>query len=112
MIEGRLSFNNAGQEGTPELIVKDIMPLDVAVMRYAKKLRLSCKNAALEDHILEALGRAFEAHPGKCPVVLEHETPEGLALLEVDRRVRLDKNLLDSMEKILGEKSWRIENAS
>ncbi len=112
MASGRLTFNKLGQEGAAELIVEEILPLEAAMMRFAKRLRLSCKSAALEDDVLEDLSRTLDLHQGKCPVTLEHEAPEGLAVLEVSQKVKLDKNLLDSIEKILGEKSWRIESAS
>ena len=115
---GRLSFNRAGgsgeaAEGTaPEIIVEEIHSLDNAVTKFARRLKLSCRRGELGEEQLGALRDALGAHQGRCPVVLEHETPEGVAVLEVDQRVRLDQNLLESIEKILGEKSWQIESAS
>ena len=109
---GRLSFRGEGPESAPELIVEEIQPLDMAVMRFGRKLRLSCDAAAFESERLERLRKALERHPGSCPVTLEHETPGGTAVLEADQRVRLDQNLLESIEEILGRNSWRIESAS
>ena len=109
---GRLSFRGDGAEGAPELIVEELLPLDLAVIRYGKALQLSADASALEAGTLEKLREAFERHPGACPVQLEHETAEGTAVLELDLRVRLDSNLLDSIETILGKSSWRIKSAS
>ncbi len=109
---GRLSFRGEGPESAPELIAEEILPLELALLRYGRRLRLKATAAALEEEALAALKEALEAHPGSCPVLLEHETPEGAAVLELEQGVRLDLNLLESLEEILGKKSWRIESAS
>jgi DNA polymerase-3 subunit alpha len=115
-VEGKLSFRgdvgDAAAAGAPELIVQDILQLETAASRNAKRLRLTCDPESLGDAALEELREVLERSPGPCPVVLEHETPEGTAILELDSRVTVDKNLLESIHKILGDKSWRIESAS
>jgi len=109
---GRLSFKGEDMGGGgPELIVDEMSPLDMAVSRYAKRLRLKC-DATLGTEKLESLRDILEAHRGPCPVVLEQETHEGLAILEVDQRVGLSQALLESLESLLGEKSWRIDPSS
>ncbi len=109
---GRLSVRGEGAESAPELIVDEIQPLELAMLRFGRKLRIFAHAEALEESVLERLRSALEEHPGRCPVVMEHETPEGRAVLELEHKVRLDQNLLDSIVTILGEKSWRIESAS
>ncbi|MBI5240330.1 MAG: DNA polymerase III subunit alpha [Elusimicrobia bacterium] len=112
-VEGKLLFQgDAGESAVPELSVQDILPLETAASRNAKRLRLACDPDAMGDTALEALREVLERRPGPCPVILEHETLEGTAILELDSRVSIDKNLLESITKILGEKSWRIESAS
>ena len=110
-VSGRLSFRGEGPEAEPELIVDEIQPLDMALIRFGRKLYLAGASG-LEEDALQRLRQAMDRHPGNCPVFLDHETPEGTAVLELDQRVRLDENLLESIETILGEKSWRIESAS
>jgi DNA polymerase-3 subunit alpha len=110
-VSGRLSFRGEGPESPAEMIVEEIMPVDMAVLRYGRKLRLKAPGG-LEDAALERLRMAFASHPGNCPVSIELATPEGDAVLDTDQKVRLDQNLLESIETILGEKSWRIESAS
>ncbi len=106
---GRLSFRgeDAGT-GAPELIVDELTPLDLAVSRFAKRLRLKC-DPALGTEVLEALREALEKHQGPCAVVLEQETPEGLAVLEIDQRVVLSQALFEAVEALLGERCWRID---
>ncbi|MEK7383295.1 MAG: DNA polymerase III subunit alpha, partial [Elusimicrobiota bacterium] len=109
---GRLSFKgeDAGT-GAAELIVDEMSPLDLAVSRYAKRLRLMC-DAAMGTEKLESLRDLLEAHRGPCAVVLEQETSEGLALLEVDQRVTLNQPLLEAVEALLGERSWHIDSGN
>jgi DNA polymerase-3 subunit alpha len=115
-VEGKLSFRgdvgDAAAAGAPELVVQDILALETAASRNARRLRLACDPEAMSDAVFEELREALERSPGPCPVILEHETPEGTAVLELDARVTVDKNLLESIVKILGKKAWRIESAS
>ena len=104
---GRLSFR--GEEGaSAELIVDELTPLDLAVSRFAKRLRLRC-DATVGVEKLEALRDALEAHRGPCAVVLEQETPEGDALLDVEQRVVLNAPLFEAVEALLGPHCWRID---
>ncbi|MDE2491882.1 MAG: DNA polymerase III subunit alpha [Elusimicrobia bacterium] len=106
---GRLSFRgeDAGS-GAPELIVDELTALDMAVSRYAKRLRLRC-DGTVGVETLEALRDALEAHRGPCPVVLEQETPEGLAVLEIGHSATLSQGLFEAVESLLGERCWRID---
>jgi DNA polymerase-3 subunit alpha len=112
-VEGKLSFRGEGGESAaPEIVVNDILSLEAAASRHARRLRLACDPAAVPDAVLEELREVLERNPGPCPVVLEHDTLGGTAVLELDQRVMIGKNLLESIQKLLGEKSCRIENAS
>ncbi len=112
-VEGKLSLRGDGDEAaTPEVQVQDILPLETAASRHARRLRLAYDPAILSDSALEDLRAVLERQSGPCPVSLEHDTPEGTEILELDCRVTLSQNLLESVEEILGEKSWRIESAS
>jgi DNA polymerase-3 subunit alpha len=108
-VTGRLSFRGEETEGaTGELIVDEMVPLDMAVTRFAKRLRLKCDNTVGTEK-LEALRDALEMHRGPCGVVLEQETPDGTAILEVDQRVALTAALFEAVEGVLGKNCWRIE---
>jgi hypothetical protein len=41
--------------------------------------------------------------------VLEQETPEGIAFLDVEPRVALNAPLFEAVEAILGPHCWRID---
>ena len=109
-VTGRLSFKgeDAGEGSTAELIVDEMAPLDSSATKFAKRLRLKC-DSTLGTEKLEALRDILEKHEGPCPVVLEQETSEGTAVLEVDQRVILNQSLFEAIEAILGQRSWNIE---
>jgi DNA polymerase-3 subunit alpha len=112
---GRLSFRGEpGEEtqgATGELMVDEITPLDMAVTRFAKRLRLKC-DLTVGTEKLEALRDALEAHRGTCAVVLEQETPDGIAFLDIEQRVALNAPLFEAVEGILGPHCWRIESSN
>ncbi|MDE2236517.1 MAG: hypothetical protein KGK30_01385, partial [Elusimicrobia bacterium] len=108
-VSGRLSFRGEGPEAAAELIVEEVAPLDFALLRYARKLRLLADPAGLEDSTLEALRRLLDDNPGHCPVVIEHPAPDGLAVLELDAKARPSQALFDGLERLLGPKSWDVE---
>ena len=107
---GRLSFKgeDGAQAGAPEIIIDELAPLDQAVSRFAKRLRLRCDDT-VGTETLEKLRDALDASRGPCPVALESETHDGVALLELDQRVTLTPALIESVEALLGERSWKID---
>ncbi|MBI3549036.1 MAG: DNA polymerase III subunit alpha [Elusimicrobia bacterium] len=110
-VSGRLSTR--GEDSKPELIVEEILPIDLALQRWARRLTVSFSTTALEDSTLEALRDVLARHPGNCPVMLRVETPaHGMALVETETRVSLAGNLLEELETTLGERTWQIESAS
>ncbi|MFA6316205.1 MAG: DNA polymerase III subunit alpha [Elusimicrobiota bacterium] len=112
---GKLSFSKSGgdeAEGGPELFLDELSPLAEALPRYARKLVIACEPSSLDEGALRALRTALEEHRGRCPVELQHQTPDGVEVLEVEQHVLIDQNLLESLDSILGERAWRIENAS
>ncbi|MDE2314323.1 MAG: hypothetical protein KGL04_09135, partial [Elusimicrobia bacterium] len=120
-VSGRVSFRGEGPggktdgpglEGSAEIIADDILPLDAALIRFGRRLRLFPGAKAGDAVALEELKNALETSHGSCHVLLEQRTAEGVAWLETDYRVRPEQNLLKSIERIFGEKSWRIESAS
>lgn len=108
---GRLSTR--GEDQTPELIAEEILPIDLALQRWARRLTVNFSTTALEESALSGLRDILEKHPGSCPVVLKVETPaHGTALVETETRVSLAGGLLEDLEKTLGENTWQIESAS
>ena len=110
-VVGRVSVRGEGPEAAPELIVEEIAPLDFAILRSAKKLKLHADLDGLPDEKLEKLRWLLSENAGQVPVTVEHETAEGTAVLELDSRLRLSQPVLDTLEAILGPKCWSIECA-
>lgn len=109
-VTGRLSFKgeDAGEGATAELIVDEMIPLDSSATKFAKRLRLKC-DATVGTEKLEALRDVLERFEGPCPVALEQETGEGVAILDVDQRVNLNQSLFEAVEAILGPRCWNID---
>ena len=104
------------EEGTPaapEMLVEEVMPLEMAVNRFARSLTLRLTKAGLEDSLLSDVKRALDRHPGRIPVLLRLEAPAAAAtLIETDEKVALNDGLFEQLSRILGEKAWKIESAS
>ena len=116
-VAGRLSFQSGlkAEEGAPprpELIVEEILPIDMALARFARSLTLHFSTVGLEDRLLEDLKRVLRRYPGRTPVFLSLETTtHGQALIETDEKVALQDRLFEQLGDLLGEKSWKIESA-
>ena len=106
---GRLSFKgeDAGA-GTPELIIDELIPLDSSATKFAKRLRLKC-DVTVGTEKLETLRDVLERFEGPCPVTLEQDTPDGIAMLDIDQRVNLNQVLFEALEAILGPRCWNID---
>ncbi len=117
-VSGRvqLAQDFRAEEGTPaspEMVVEEVMPLDMAVNRFARALTLSMGKAGLEESLLADVKHALTRHPGRIPVVLRLETPSGPAtVIETDETVALTDNLFEQLGRLLGDKAWKIESAS
>jgi DNA polymerase-3 subunit alpha len=117
-VSGRLSFptNFRGDDDAkpdPEIIVEEIMPIDMAINRYARALTLQFSTIGLEEDLLVDLKRVLRKHPGRIPVFIKLDTPaHGQTLVETEERVVLKDGLFDQLGKILGEKAWKIESVS
>jgi DNA polymerase-3 subunit alpha len=112
-VAGRVNSRGDAENQNVELIADEILPIEHAVARLAKRLTIPFSTAALEKPALEDLRRVLEKHPGRCPVTLRLDTPaHGSSLLETDTLVKLEESLFDDLEKILGDKTWQIESGS
>ncbi|MEK7234289.1 MAG: DNA polymerase III subunit alpha [Elusimicrobiota bacterium] len=108
-VTGRVSFKGEDSgAGIPELIVDDMIPLDSSTTKFAKRLRLKC-DVTVGTEQLEALRDVLESFKGPCPVALEQETSEGVAILDLDQRVNLNQALFEALETILGTHCWSID---
>ncbi|TPW20795.1 MAG: DNA polymerase III subunit alpha, partial [Elusimicrobia bacterium] len=102
-----------GAPAAPEMVVEEVMPLDMAVSRFARSLTLRLNKAGLEDSLLAEVKVALERNPGRIPVLIRLEAAVGApTLIETDEKVALTDGLFEQLGKILGDKAWKIESAS
>ena len=100
-----------GTPGKPEMVVEEVMPLAMAVNRFARSLTLRLGKAGLEESFLSDVKKALERDPGRIPVVLRLEGPGGAAtVIETDEQVELTDRLFEQLGRLLGEKAWKIES--
>ncbi|MFA6029869.1 MAG: DNA polymerase III subunit alpha [Elusimicrobiota bacterium] len=117
VVGGKLSyrgdFKNEDDPPRPELLVEDIQPIEMAVTRYAKRLLLRFSTAGLEENFLSELRRILRKYPGRIPVHLRLETPtHGEMHVETEESVALTAQLFEALERVLGERAWKIESGS
>ena len=102
-----------GAPAAPEMVVEEVMPLDMAVNRFARSLTLCLSKSGLEERLLADVKAALDSHPGRIPVLLRLEAPSGTpTVIETDEKVALTDGLFEQLGKILGDKAWKIESAS
>ncbi|MBI3299961.1 MAG: DNA polymerase III subunit alpha [Elusimicrobia bacterium] len=102
-----------GAPGRPEMVVEEVMPLAMAVNRFARSLTLRLSKAGLEERLLADVKRALDRSPGRIPVLLRLEAPATApTLIEIDERVELSDGLFEQLGRLLGDKAWKIESAS
>ncbi|MFA6092479.1 MAG: DNA polymerase III subunit alpha [Elusimicrobiota bacterium] len=117
VVSGELQYNanlkDEDQEARPELRVRDILPIDEAVSHYARRLTLRFSTTGLEETFVEELRRILRKYPGSIPVRLKLETPaHGEHWVETEDTVALDMRLFPDLERLLGDKAWKIESGS
>jgi DNA polymerase-3 subunit alpha len=107
VVTGRL--NRRLDEGPPEFLVEDMVPLAKARENYVSELLVRMITPGLEDSVLEDLRRTLERHPGRCRVCLEVQTPpKGTIIVETDLTVKPSEALFQEIEQRLGRESWQI----
>ncbi|MBI4052100.1 MAG: hypothetical protein HY400_06305, partial [Elusimicrobia bacterium] len=112
-VSGRLNDRGDDETREKELIAEDILPMEEALVQWSKSLTLSLPPSPLQEPCLKNLKILLGKHPGPCPVYLEIPTLDhGMAVIETQERVRPSHELLEEIEKTLGEKTWRIASTS
>jgi DNA polymerase-3 subunit alpha len=107
VVSGRV--NRRVDEGPPEIIVEDMIPLARAREQYVSELLVRMISPGLEESVLEDLRHALERHPGRCRVCLEVQTPpKGTVIVETDLTVKPSEALFQEIEQRLGRESWQI----
>jgi DNA polymerase-3 subunit alpha len=101
--------NRRAEDGNPEILVEDMVPLETAREQYVSELLVRMSSPGVEEKTLEDLKVVLARYPGRCRVCLEVETaPQGTVIVETDVTVKPTPELLEEIEKRLGHESWKI----
>lgn len=107
-VKGKLAPNS----DSPRLILSEIMLLEEALEKLARKVVIRLFLPGLEKVFLEELKALLTEHPGECPVYFELEKPLAFRLLvqspEVEK-VRPSAKLRQQVENLLGENSFYVD---
>jgi DNA polymerase-3 subunit alpha len=101
--------NRRAEDGNPEILVEEMVPLAQAREQYVSELLVRTSFPGVEEKALEELKDILSRYPGRCRVCLEVDTPpQGSVIVETDVTVKPTAELFDEIEKRLGHESWKI----
>ncbi|HAH05161.1 MAG TPA: DNA polymerase III subunit alpha [Elusimicrobia bacterium] len=117
VVSGTLSaqndFKGESDATTLELRAEELMPIQAALTRYAKRLVLHLSASGIEQDFLKELRIILRKYAGRIPVHFRLQTPaHGEVLVESEESVAFDERLFEELGRILGEKAWQIESGS
>lgn len=107
-MKGKLS----GEEESRRLNLLQVMPLDEAFQKQAKRVVLRISLPGLEKAVFRELKEMLEKNSGDCPVFFELRSPLSFRLMAQSLEVRgicLSESLTRSLEGLLGENSVLID---
>jgi len=103
LVSGKL--DSKGEKA--KIIADAIIPLEDAAASFCNSLHFKINSFAADTQDLEKLKEILAKHPGQCPVYLHIVIPgrsETILLLPEHFRVTPKADLIESIEKVLGEK--------
>jgi len=103
-------FQSEGE--SRKILLSQMMPLDEAAQKLAKRLVLRIAASAFEDAFLEEMREVLEKSPGECPIVFELETPSAYKVIVQSPELKgaaPSDTLTQALEKILGPDSVLVE---
>ncbi len=101
-----------GEGESRRIHLLQIMPLEEAFQKQAKRVVLRIFLPGIEETVFEELKMILEKYQGKCPVFFELETPHSYRMLVQSREVQgvvPTEELTKDVENLLGENSVFIE---
>jgi DNA polymerase-3 subunit alpha len=105
LVKGRISVEEVGTR----LISLEAKPLDDVVEPAPSVLRVRVDLRAVDALTLERLQELFDSKPGPCRVSFELVQSDGTrALLQSDRRVRPDRQLVEAVQEMCGPNTVEV----
>jgi DNA polymerase III subunit alpha len=111
VVTGKVQKSDFGEQNY-ELIAEEVHGLFEAMNKWARALLLTLPEGMLFDEKqLQALRSCLGKNSGDCPVYFQVTAKgRGTYMIETTERVALSEGLLRELEKLLGEKAWKLES--
>ena len=111
VVTGKIQKSDFGEENF-ELIAEEAYPLFDAMNKWARGLVVSLPEGMLFDEKqLSELKSVITKSHGMCPVYFQVNTKgRGVYMVETSELVSLSDVLIKDMEKLLGDKTWKVES--
>ena len=102
LADGRLQMDDF--RGQLSLRAKSFTTLEAARSSRVRELKLGLNSEAIERGVSAELKRAFLAHTGDCPIVVEYKQSAGSAMVRFGDRYRIKPTdtLLDQLKELVG----------
>ena len=103
LADGRLQMDDF--RGQLSLRAKSFTTLEAARSSRVRELKVGLSTDAVKRGVSSELKRAFSAHSGDCPIVVEYKQPAGSAMLRFGERWRVTPTdtLLDQLKELVGQ---------
>jgi len=111
VVSGKVQKSDFGAENF-ELIAEEAYGLYDAMNKWARGLILNLPEGILfDERQLHELKTALGKNQGMCPVYFQvNAKGSGTYMIETSERVNLSDALLHDIEKLLGDKTWKVES--
>ena len=99
------------RDDIPKILAEEIVALDDVKSRFTRAISIDLKTTGLEPSILKEIRQLLMKHQGRTPVYLTFRDPQGkTAVLHSGEDLKVDTtdDLLNKLEKIVGENSVKI----
>ena len=108
LADGRLQMDDF--RGQLSLRAKSFTTLEAARSSRVRELKLGLNSEAIERGVSAELKRAFSAHTGDCPIVVEYKQSAGSAMVRFGDRYRIKPTdtLLDQLKELVGHDSVEL----
>jgi DNA polymerase-3 subunit alpha len=107
-IKGRFQ----GEGENKRIVLAQLMPLDEAFRRQAKRVVVRVFVPGLEETVIEELQALLAKHQGDCPLLFELETPHAHRVVVQSGEIMgvyLSDSLIKQLHNLMGEESVYIE---
>jgi len=108
LADGRLQMDDF--RGQLSLRAKSFTTLEQARSSRVRELKLGLRPDAIQSGVASELKRAFSAHTGDCPIIVEYRQPAGSAVVRFGDRWRVTPTdtLLDQLKELVGHESVEV----